>query len=181
MDSKIYRKQLQPLVITPDSKIGEILEKYPELEDILIQLVPSFGKLKNPILRKTVGRVATVRQASEIGNISIGTLINRMREVLGQESWSEATNDQKSSSTVKPDWVQRGTVVKRIDARPMLERGEHPVHLVMSELAGLHEAHLLELISSFLPLPLIDMAKAKEFKSWTLEESGEIFTTYFGR
>ena len=42
--------------ITPDTRIGTLLEKFPELEETLIELAPSFDKLKNPFLRKTVGK-----------------------------------------------------------------------------------------------------------------------------
>lgn len=170
-----------PLIITPDSKIGEILYVYPELEDVLIKLVPSFGKLKNPILRKTIGRIATIRQASELGKISLGTLINHLREVVGQDSWSESTRKQESFSSAEPEWVKTATVIKSIDARPILDRGEHPVQLVMTELSKLSDSELLEFITAFIPSPLIDMARSKGFKSWTTEEAPEIFKTFFSR
>jgi hypothetical protein len=47
------------LIITPQTKVGELLDAYPELESILFELSPAFAKLKNPILRKTVARIAT--------------------------------------------------------------------------------------------------------------------------
>jgi uncharacterized protein (DUF2249 family) len=181
MNNKNKNSTSASLIITPDSKIGEILNTYPELEEVLIKLVPSFGKLKNPILRKTIGRIATIRQASEVGKISLGTLINRLREVAGQESWSESGKKQESSSSTKPDWVKTTIVSKSIDARPILDRGEHPVQLVMTELSKLRESQMLELITPFLPSPLIDMARSKGFKSWTREESPEIFKTFFSR
>jgi len=180
IDRKNDSRSLPP-VITPESKIGEILDRYPELEDVLIQLVPSFGKLKNPILRKTIGRIATIRQASEVGKISLGTLINTLRKVLGQESWIESDKKPELITSDLPEWLMSGIVAKRIDARPLLERGEHPVQLVMTELSKLGNTEILELTTSFLPSPLLEMARTKGYNTWSRAEAPEIFKTFFGR
>ena len=34
---------------------------YPELEEVLIGLAPPFKKLKNPLLRKSVAKIATIK------------------------------------------------------------------------------------------------------------------------
>ena len=60
---------MKNLIITPKTKVLELIETYPELEDILIEIAPAFKKLKNPILRKTVAKIATLQQAAAIGNI----------------------------------------------------------------------------------------------------------------
>ena len=41
-------------LITPETKVGELLTHYPELEELLLQFSPAFATLKNPILRRTV-------------------------------------------------------------------------------------------------------------------------------
>jgi hypothetical protein len=35
--------------ITPDSRVGELLERWPHLEDVLIELSPRYRALKNPV------------------------------------------------------------------------------------------------------------------------------------
>lgn len=47
----------QTLIINPKTKVLELLEAYPELEPKLIEVVPSFNKLKNPLLRRTIARI----------------------------------------------------------------------------------------------------------------------------
>jgi len=44
------------LIITPQIKVAELLETYPQLEEVLIDLSPTFKKLKNPVLRRTIAR-----------------------------------------------------------------------------------------------------------------------------
>jgi hypothetical protein len=48
---------LDDFPILPTTKVGALLDRYPELEDILIGLAPPFKKLKNPLLRKGVAKI----------------------------------------------------------------------------------------------------------------------------
>jgi len=77
--------------------------------------------------------------------------------------------------------VNTRTVAKTLDARPLLEAGQHPVNIVMEELSQLGPDQMFELITPFLPSPLIDMAKSSGFIAWTEEEMPGVFKTYFGR
>lgn len=54
------------LIITPHTKVSELLDAYPELEPILLELSPAFEKLKNPLLRKTIARFTTLKHAASI-------------------------------------------------------------------------------------------------------------------
>ena len=69
--------------ITPETKVAKLLEAYPDLEEVLIGLAPAFGKLRNPVLRKSVAKVATLRQAAKVGGISLAEMINALREKAG--------------------------------------------------------------------------------------------------
>ena len=48
--------------INAKTKIDDLLKQYPFLLDFLISLSPKFKNLKHPVLYKTVGKVASVRQ-----------------------------------------------------------------------------------------------------------------------
>ncbi len=168
------------LVITPDTKIGALLDTFPELEELLTEMAPAFSKLQNPILRKTIAKIATLRQAAEIGNIPLGELINRLRCAVGQETRENITGQNTTSSGEKPDWITGGKIIDTLDARPMLADGEHPVQLVMSRIDGLGEDELYCLITPFKPVPLIETAEKKGFGTWTEKISEQEFYTYFG-
>ena len=64
--------------ITPSTKVNDLLRAYPEIEDDLIRMAPPFKKLRNPFLRRTVGRVATLKQVSAVGDIPLDDLINNL-------------------------------------------------------------------------------------------------------
>ena len=44
------------LPIGPETTIGALLEAYPELEGILVEMAPAFAKLRNPVVRRTVAQ-----------------------------------------------------------------------------------------------------------------------------
>ena len=67
--------------ITPETKVATLLECFPELEEVLIGLAPPFKKLRNPVLRKSVAKVASLRQAAAVGRVPIEQMINLLREI----------------------------------------------------------------------------------------------------
>ena len=74
----------ESLEILPSTKVAQLLDAYPELEQVLIRMAPPFKKLKNPILRKSVARVATLKQAAIAGRLDLSSMVNQLREVIGQ-------------------------------------------------------------------------------------------------
>ncbi|MEO0192434.1 MAG: DUF1858 domain-containing protein, partial [candidate division WOR-3 bacterium] len=45
--------------IGPDTKLFELLREYPFLVEFLANYNPEYQKLRNPVLRNTLGRFAT--------------------------------------------------------------------------------------------------------------------------
>jgi DUF438 domain-containing protein len=62
-------------------KINDLLKEYPELLDFLVNKWPTFKKLKNPVLRKTIGKMATLNQAAVMAGIETSTLVT---EIAGE-------------------------------------------------------------------------------------------------
>src|SRR4030042_5540134 len=101
------------LIITPKTKVLQPTEAYPQLEDVLIGYVPAFKKLKNPILRNTVAKIATLQQAAAVGNVKIEDLINRLRKEVGQDLISGTEDTVYTIS--KPDWFSESKIVNELD------------------------------------------------------------------
>jgi hypothetical protein len=164
--------------ITPDSKIGALLESYPQLEEILLQMSPAYAYLRNPVLRRTVAKVATLRQVAKVGNVPLATLINTLRHSVGiDENWS----DQAASGTSEqvPAWLENVVVAKTLDARPVIAGGGHPLEQVLGELRELHSGEIYLLITPFLPAPLLDVVKKKGHEVWTKTNGEGLYENYF--
>ncbi len=63
--------------INPSTKVGDLLDAYPELEDELIRIAPAFKRLKNPFVRRAVAKAATVKHISSVGGVPLNELINK--------------------------------------------------------------------------------------------------------
>jgi hypothetical protein len=70
--------------ILPSTKVAALLERYPELEDVLIGLAPPFKKLKNPLLRKGVAKVASLKHAAAVGGMPVNDLAGCGKIVLSE-------------------------------------------------------------------------------------------------
>ena len=165
------------LIISPKTKVLQLIETYPQLEDVLINHVPAFIKLKNPILRKTVAKIVTLQQAASIGNVKVGDLINLLRKEVGQELITDDSNS--AYITTKPDWFNERLIVQEFDIREMLAAGEQPVNQVISDLNKMTKATIYKLIAPFLPAPVIDKALSLQLSHWVTKEHDELFIVYF--
>lgn len=165
------------LIITPKAKIGDILSSYPELEEILIDLSPAFKKLKNPVLRKTVGKVATLQQAAKIGNISVDTIVNALRKEVGQNEISISNNDSANSQEI-PDWFDESKIKQTLNAIPIINAGENPMDKIFDSLNKIGNGEILLLITPFVPAPILDILEKKNFGIYTLQVSNEEFKNY---
>lgn len=167
----------EPFVITPETRIAALLDQFPDLEKSLVQMAPAFQKLRNPILRKTIAKVTSIRQAAKIANLPVAELVNRLRQEAGFSEQMEPEETGQPAAE-RPDWVKNFPVARTLDARPMIEAGEHPLTLVLKELMDLPINHCYELITAFLPAPLIDTVANKGFRSWTVEKESQQFHTF---
>lgn len=167
----------QDLEITPKTKVGELLDEFPELEEVLIKLVPTFSKLKNPVLRRTIARITTLQQASLVGNIAIDKLINTLRKEVGQNIMDHS-HPTHIENTEAPKWFSADKISVTFDARETIASGGHPLEAVFSRVSQIEDGQIFLLITPFMPAPLIDKVKAKGYLNWTKQE-GTAFNNYF--
>jgi hypothetical protein len=166
------------LIITPRTKVYELLQAYPELEDVLIELAPVFKKLKNPVLRRTIARVTTLQQAAQVGEIPVHSLVNSLRQKVGQDSL-EGLEASAAGKSEKPSWLKEEMIVKRLDARPVIEQGGHPLGEVLTGVSDLKPGEIFELITPFTPAPLIERVVAQGFDNWSEKRAEDHFINYF--
>ncbi|HEX3010236.1 MAG TPA: DUF1858 domain-containing protein [Bacteroidales bacterium] len=168
---------MDKLIITPKTKVGEMLDAFPQLEAVLLELSPSFAKLKNPILRKTVARVASLQQAAVVGGLKVDVLVNRLRKEVGQGMFSENTETGSYTSAAKPDWLSEAKIKQSFDATPVINSGGSPMADILNKAQSLKPDEILELKTPFVPAPIIDLLTGKGFKTFSTAKGGEV-TTY---
>ena len=165
--------------ITPKTKVAELLNNYPELENLLIDLSPEFKKLKNPILRRTVAKITTLEQASKISGVDIGTIINTLRRAAGQDEYVFNQNSKDVPFMNDFETISPEEISEIIDARPIISSGGHPLDMVMNKLTQIEEGRAICLITPFIPIPMIEIAKNRNYKVMVEKNSENEFRTYF--
>lgn len=170
---------MEKLIITPKTKIFDLLEAYPQLEDILISAAPPFKKLKNPVLRKTITKITTLSQAATIGGLKVEELINKLRGEVGQTNADIVVEECGKYLTEKPGWFDETNIVETIDTREMLNAGEQPVHEVMSAINKINGNHIVKVIAPFIPAPLLDKSLSMNYRHWLNRQADELYLVYF--
>jgi hypothetical protein len=175
------------LEITPLTRIGELLDAYPELEDVLIREAPVFKKLKNPILRRTVAKVATVEKAASVAGIEVRRLVSDLRRAAGQsvaeptESVAMAFDERAHRLSQPPTWLDESKVTATMDADSLLEAGEVPIGRIGQTARQLEENHVVLVTSTFRPVPLIEALEKQGFPVFMHQIGPDRFETFICR
>lgn len=164
--------------ITPDITVHELLNQYPELEDVLIGMAPPFKKLKNPILRRSVAKIATLKHASSVGGVPLTHLVNVLREFVGQPP-SQETYEDINYFVEKPGWFDTDKVALTIDEQTDSKKNEMTLGPILRGAKGLEKGEIIKLQTTFLPAPGIEIMRSKGYDSWSVRGEGELIFTYF--
>ncbi|WP_456431877.1 DUF1858 domain-containing protein [Nitratifractor sp.] len=165
--------------ITLETKISELLSDYPGMKETLIAINPKFKKLNNPVLRRTLARVASVKQAAIVGGMDPLDLLNRLRESVGQPPVDAASSSAAipNGPQEKPAWISAEPAAT-LDANALLDDGETPLAEANKALRRIGEGEFIALHSDFKPEPLIEEFQ-KAGREVYCEQKGEnAFVTY---
>ena len=162
--------------ISTDTNINKLLKVYPELEEFLMGLNPKYKKLKNPILRRTIANIATLKQVAIIGGYKPVELVNLLRKEVGQEPL-QIKETELEKSKVEPNWIKDKPKIT-INANEILDKDKNPLAQVSKKLKELNKSEILMIKSDFLPQPLIDKFEEDGFEVFSKEINNSEFETY---
>jgi hypothetical protein len=169
--------------ITPATKVADLLESWPDLEDVLIAQAPAFRRLKNPVLRRTVARVATLEQAAGVGGVPVRELVAALRRAAGIEA--DAADGGGAAGAAEeqapPEWLDPARVVETVDADALLDAGQVPLTLVNEKARALAASQILRVDSGFRPVPLVEALAKQGFRSFVRETVPGRFETFVSR
>jgi uncharacterized protein len=112
-----------PLTITPKTTVHTLLKEYPFLLDYLADYHPEFKKLTNPVLRRTVGRMATLDTVAEQGNVPLNVLTQDIAaEVERKTGTRPPIADVADAETIDPARLEElHAIVKDLHAGKTVE------------------------------------------------------------
>jgi len=164
--------------ITPATRVGDLLDNYPELEETFIGIAPPFKKLKNPFLRKSVAKVATIKHISSVGNVPLKELLDKLRQAVGQPLTDDFFEDENYFHET-PDWFSREKIVQSFDESKIEDKTRMTLSTILIEAKDVKKGEIIELTTTFLPAPGIDRMKSMGYSVWTEKGEDNLIKTYF--
>jgi hypothetical protein len=70
------------MILGAKTRVYDLLARYPFVKDYLIRLHPHFKTLNNPLMMKTVGRVATLERAASAVNIPFDSFVSGIADEI---------------------------------------------------------------------------------------------------
>ena len=168
----------EAIEITPSLTVHALLEAYPELEDVLIGMAPPFKKLRNPLLRRSVAKVATLKHASSVGNVPLNELVDKLRDAVGQPLSTESYSDQDYFGE-QPEWYTPDKIALSVDEAEIDAKDQMTIVVILRNAKHVRKGEIIELVTSFLPAPGIDVLKSKGYSVWTRKENDGLIKSYF--
>ncbi len=91
--------------IGPKTKMDELLCRYSFLKDFLIDIDRHFKALDNPLVRKTLGRVATLSQVAMVGGIELSKLTNEIAGEITRQTGEEVVieGEEQPGAITEPE------------------------------------------------------------------------------
>ena len=164
--------------ITASTTVHELLEVYPELEETLINIAEPFKKLRNPLLRKSIAKIATLKHISAVGNVPLNDLVNELRKAVGKSEISDSYEDENYYLD-QPDWFSKEKIALSINEEELEGKNKMTVVVILQEAKHIKKGEIIELITTFLPAPGIETMKSKCYSVWTVKEDENLIKTYF--
>lgn len=164
--------------INKSTKMYDLLQAYPELENYMIKLAPEYKNLKNPILRKTVLRIATLENVARIGGLDVDSLINTLTKVIDGD-FSQNPEKRESENESAPEWLSKG-IDQSFIANKIIEESKNPLAVITDAMNKIHDGGIIELITDFSPVPMMEKMSEKGYKVYTYKDENQI-KTYFAK
>ncbi len=133
------------MIVNEETKILQLIKEYPFLTEFLIKYNEKFSMLSNPIMRNTMGRVATLKMAAEIAGIDINKFVEDIKreiEKRGGSSKIENRDDSKKQEILKSIIKDLHNGVPFVDVKKRFD--ELIKDLDAAEIARMEEALISE-------------------------------------
>lgn len=170
-------------IITSDMKIYNIVKKYPELMDVLIDASPKFIKLKNIFVFNTMAKMTDVKDAAKIGGLKAEDLLLTLNKAIGKEQEYLAVKDLLQNDG-EPEveesrnygWESKKEIFKVLDVR---ELGDDAFEAITKFAEDVTSGEGICIIQKFEPTPLYKAMDRRGFEHITEKVSEEEYRAFF--
>jgi hypothetical protein len=178
------------VVIRAGDRVADVIAGDGRLIEVFIDAAPAFERLRNPAVRRIMGRLVTVEQAARIAGIDPTGLVERLNQgtrtvhpephVDMRESLPVMNSEPAGDRPAELVDVDPARVVE-LDVRPDLRAGEEPFSKIMAARKSLPDGCVLRLRAIFEPVPLYAVFRKQGFHHWTERLAADDWCVWFYR
>jgi uncharacterized protein (DUF2249 family) len=171
-------------MITAETRMGTVLDTYPELVEVLASYHPHFAKLRNRLLRRVMAPRVTVADAARMAGVAPESLLAAMRRAVGEDAPAGEPGTGAPAPTVAAPMPPALRALDethrvRLDVRADIARGEEPFARIMAAVKALPRGDALVLHVPFEPVPLYDVLGRRGLAHWTEQHAADDWTVWF--
>jgi uncharacterized protein (DUF2249 family) len=170
-----------------DDRISTVLARDERLLEVLVAAAPAFKKLQNPLLRKTMSKLATVEQAARIAGLDAADLLARLNGALAGEPPRDVRPIGAARAAPPQEAVPAALLdvpperIVDLDVREELRAGREPFRLIMSAAGRVDGGGVLRLRAIFEPAPLYPVLGRQGFSHFTEQLGADDWRVWFWR
>lgn len=167
--------------IKDDTRISQLVKQDKRSIDALARLAKPFEKLRNPILRRALAGRTSLKQAARMGKCSVADLAEALRPLGFVYKNDGGEQPGQEAPGHLPEFVgQLEHLPKEVlDVREDIAAGKDPLKLIMKAVKDLPEGHVLQVVNSFEPTPLIHLLEKKGYAHYVKTITAEEVHAFF--
>ncbi len=168
-------KNRNPILAT--SNVKEVLEKYPELIDVLLSLSPKFKRLTNPLMFNTLAKYASFKDASKVTGVSICEILHSLNKYLGLEE--QLTNSMPECITkIEEENRFEFDEIKWEEPKERYIYNENTINEITEMISNLKPDNSLLIVSKEIPNELIKVSKGLGYKVNLRREKNYVLSVF---
>ena len=152
--------------VLESDRVNDVLARDEALVEVFIRHSAHFTKLRNRAMRRIMGRLVTVQDASRMAAVPVDALLHDLNAALGiatdgarQPPAPTPLDHEPASGASHPTDVP----VVDVDVRDDLRQGREPLARIMAAVSALGDREVLHLRAIFEPVPLFAVLAARGF------------------
>jgi uncharacterized protein (DUF2249 family) len=165
-------------------RVTDVLARDEALVEVFISHSAHFSKLRNRAMRRIMGRLVTVQDASRMAAVPVDVLLHDLNAALGISTGS--ADGQSALTPIERDPPSgaahpTGVTIVDLDVRDDLRQGREPLARIMAAASALGHGEVLHLRAMFEPVPLFAVLAARGFTHETRASAPDDWSVWFWR
>jgi TusA-related sulfurtransferase len=167
-------------------RVNDVLARDEALVEVFVRHSQHFTKLRSRTMRRIMGRLVTVEDASRMAAVPLAELLRDLNGALGISAASEpaATTPAASAATAPncaaPVHPADARIVE-VDVRADLREGREPLARIMAATNALVAGEVLRVRAIFEPVPLFTVLGKRGFLHESTAHAADDWSVWFWR